>query len=72
MLFRSWLNTRHVDLPLDNPEINVSYLLQELSVLSKEREIAYRNGKRLIAGLEKVNLLQHNQQELPFKLGVFI
>ena len=64
-----WLNTRHVDLPLDNPEINVSYLLQELSVLSKEREIAYRNGKRLIAGLEKVNLLQHNQQELPFKLG---
>ncbi|WP_420065420.1 hypothetical protein ACLB6K_04300 [Microcystis aeruginosa FACHB-524] len=64
-----WLNTRHVDLPLDQTEINLSYLLQELSVLSKEREIAYRNGKRLIAGLEKVNLLQHTQQELPFKSG---
>lgn len=64
-----WLNTRHVDLSLDNIEVNGSYLLQELSVLSREREIAYRNGKRLIAGLEKVNLPQESQQELPFKSG---
>ena len=64
-----WLNSRHLDLPIDKNEINGADLLQELYVLSREREIAYRAGKRFISGLEKVNLPQQLKQELPFKPG---
>ncbi|MEH2040964.1 SDR family NAD(P)-dependent oxidoreductase [Nostoc sp.] len=64
-----WLNCRHIDLPPDSLEVNANYLLQELQVLSKEEEVAYRNGQRLIAGLEKVKLQDKPKQELPFKPG---
>ena len=64
-----WLNSRHLDLPVNNSEVNGAYILQELLVLSREREIAYRRGIRLITGLEKVNLSQQTKQELPFKPG---
>ncbi|MHC5823303.1 MAG: SDR family NAD(P)-dependent oxidoreductase, partial [Nostoc sp.] len=62
-----WLNCRHIDLTPNSLEVNGNYLLQELQVLSKEQEVAYRNGQRLIAGLEKVNLKDKPKQKLPFK-----
>ena len=64
-----WLNCRHIDLTPNSIQVNVNYLLQELQVLSKEQEVAYRNGQRLIAGLEKVNLEDKPKQKLPFKSG---
>lgn len=64
-----WLNCRHIDLTPNSLEVNANYLLQELQVLSKEQEVAYRNGQRLIAGLEKVNLEDKPKQKLPFKSG---
>ncbi len=64
-----WLNCRHIDLVLNSVQVDGNYLLQELQVLSKEQEVAYRNGQRLIAGLEKVNLQDKPKQELPFKVG---
>ncbi|MCC5615448.1 SDR family NAD(P)-dependent oxidoreductase [Nostoc sp. CHAB 5836] len=64
-----WLNCRHIDLPPNSIQVNANYLLQELQVLSKEQEVAYRNGQRLIAGLEKVNLEDKPKQKLPFKSG---
>ena len=64
-----WLNCRHIDLTLNSIQVNANYLLQELQVLSKEQEVAYRNGQRLIAGLEKVNLEDKPKQKLPFKSG---
>ncbi|MEH2225053.1 SDR family NAD(P)-dependent oxidoreductase [Nostoc sp.] len=62
-----WLNCRHIDLTPNSIEVDGNYLLQELQVLSKEEEVAYRNGQRLIAGLEKVNLEEKPKQKLPFK-----
>lgn len=64
-----WLNCRHIDLTPNSIQVNANYLLQELQVLSKEQEVAYRNGQRLIAGLEKVNLQEKPKQELTFKMG---
>ncbi|MEH2367592.1 SDR family NAD(P)-dependent oxidoreductase [Nostoc sp.] len=64
-----WLNCRHIDFPPDSLQVNGNQILQELQVLSKEQEIAYRNGQRLIAGLEKVNLQDKPKQKLPFKSG---
>jgi acyl carrier protein/NAD(P)-dependent dehydrogenase (short-subunit alcohol dehydrogenase family) len=65
----SWLKSRHLDLTITSPKINSAYLLQELKVISQEKEIAYRDGKRLISGLEKVQLPQEKPQNLPFKKG---
>jgi len=64
-----WLNCRHIDLPPNQVEVNGDYILQELQVLSKEQEVAYRDGQRLVAGLEKVDLQKKSKQELAFKPG---
>ncbi|WP_375471346.1 SDR family NAD(P)-dependent oxidoreductase [uncultured Nostoc sp.] len=65
----SWLNCRHLDLQPNQVEENGNFILQELQIVSKEQEIAYRDGKRLIAGLEKVDFQKHSKQELVFKQG---
>ncbi|MDZ7967785.1 MAG: SDR family NAD(P)-dependent oxidoreductase [Nostoc sp. DedSLP03] len=64
-----WLNCRHIDLTPNSIQADGNYVLQELQVLSKDQEIAYRDGQRLIAGLEKVNLQGKAKQELPLKVG---
>lgn len=64
-----WLNSRHLDLAIAPHTINTNYLLQELQILSREKEIAYRGNQRFIAGLEKVNLSPQNPQLSPFKTG---
>ncbi|MEH1920966.1 SDR family NAD(P)-dependent oxidoreductase [Nostoc sp.] len=64
-----WLNCRHIDLVPNSLQVDGNYILQELQVLSKGQEVAYRDGQRLIAGLEKVNLQDKSKQELPFKSG---
>ncbi|MBH8578114.1 AMP-binding protein [Nostocaceae cyanobacterium CENA369] len=64
-----WLNCRHIDLPTNLTEVNANYILQELQSVSKEQEVAYRDNKRLVAGLEKVNLQHKPKQALPFKQG---
>lgn len=64
-----WLNCRHIDLPPDSVQVDGNHILQELQVLSKDQEVAYRNGQRFVAGLEKVKLQDKPKQELPFKPG---
>ncbi|MGV0104579.1 SDR family NAD(P)-dependent oxidoreductase [Nostoc sp. DSM 114160] len=64
-----WLNCRHIDLTPNLIQADGNYVLQELQVLSKDQEVAYRDGERLIAGLEKVNLQKKAKQELPLKVG---
>ncbi|MEH2154022.1 SDR family NAD(P)-dependent oxidoreductase [Nostoc sp.] len=64
-----WLNCRHIDLPPDSVQVDGNHILQELQVLLKDQEVAYRNGQRFVAGLEKVKLQDKPKQELPFKPG---
>jgi len=64
-----WLNCRHIDLTFDGIETNGADILQELFAVSKEREVAYRNGQRFIPRLEKVNLPCSPKQGIPFKQG---
>lgn len=64
-----WLNCRHIDLPPDSVQVEGNHILQELQILSKDQEVAYRNGQRFVAGLEKVKLKDKPKQELPFKPG---
>ncbi|MUG99897.1 SDR family NAD(P)-dependent oxidoreductase [Scytonema sp. UIC 10036] len=64
-----WLDCRHLDLPIQDNKINAECISQEIQVIQNEQEVAYRNGKRLVPRLEKVDLLQEEKQQLPFKEG---
>lgn len=64
-----WLNSRHIDLPFTEVETNGAYILQEMQASSKEREVAYRNGQRLVPRLEKVDWTQKPKSPVSFKQG---
>ncbi|GET39922.1 SDR family NAD(P)-dependent oxidoreductase [Microseira wollei] len=64
-----WLRCRHIDLPVAAVEINRTHLLAEISALTSDQEVAYRNGQRLVPRLQKTDFQQEQQQELPFKNG---
>lgn len=63
------ITSRHVDLALDQASVNAAHILQELQVLSGEREVAYRQGQRWIPRLERLDFGQEEKQDLPFKPG---
>ncbi len=64
-----WLNCCHIDLPFTEVETNGTYILQEMQVFSKEREVAYRNGQRLVSSLEKVDWTNKPKSPVSFKRG---
>ncbi|MEH2088946.1 SDR family NAD(P)-dependent oxidoreductase [Nostoc sp.] len=64
-----WLNCCHIDLPFTEVETNGAYILQEMQVSSKEREVAYRNGQRLVPRLEKVDWTNKPKSPVSFKQG---
>lgn len=64
-----WLNCRHIDLPFTEVEINGAYILQEMQVSSKEREVVYRNRQRLVPRLEKVDWTKKPKSPVSFKRG---
>ncbi|MGF1482019.1 MAG: amino acid adenylation domain-containing protein [Cyanophyceae cyanobacterium] len=64
-----WITCRHVDLGVEPVESNAALVLQELSDLSGEREVAYRSGQRLVSRLAQADLANQAKQPLPFKKG---
>jgi amino acid adenylation domain-containing protein len=64
-----WLDCRHIDLTFGEVEKNGDYILQELQISSKEREVAYRNGQRFVTRLEKVDLSKGPKHPIPFQQG---
>ena len=61
------LNCRHIDLPFAEVEKNGFYILQEMQISSKERELAYRNGQRLISRLEQVDFTNTPKSSITFQ-----
>lgn len=64
-----WLSCRHVDLTVDGVESNAARVLREMDVTEADREVAYRDGRRLVPRLERVDLQHGETQALPFKPG---
>jgi NADP-dependent 3-hydroxy acid dehydrogenase YdfG len=64
-----WLNCRHIDLPIAPAATNVAHVLREVNNRQKEREVAYRDGARLVARLERADLRRAPARELPFTAG---
>lgn len=63
------INCRHIDLPFAEVEKNGVLIFQEMQISSKEREVAYRNGQRLISRLEQVDFTSQPQSSITFKQG---
>ncbi|HEX7796548.1 MAG TPA: amino acid adenylation domain-containing protein [Vicinamibacterales bacterium] len=49
-----WLQCRHVDMPPGEVSQIASLLLEELCVAERDREVAFRDGDRLVSALEKI------------------
>ncbi len=64
-----WLRCRHIDLEVEPVDVNADYILQELRIPCGDSEIAYRNGRRLISSVAKVNMFQQQTQDIPLKQG---
>ncbi|MFN6570020.1 MAG: SDR family NAD(P)-dependent oxidoreductase [Dendronalium sp. ChiSLP03b] len=64
-----WLNCRHIDLTFAEVKTNGYFILQEIQVSSKEREVAYRNGQRFVPRLEKVDFTSKPKSSISFKQG---
>jgi acyl-CoA synthetase (AMP-forming)/AMP-acid ligase II/NADP-dependent 3-hydroxy acid dehydrogenase YdfG/acyl carrier protein len=62
-----WVRCRHVDLHENDPSAAASLIVDEMCVLQDDREVAYRHGQRLIAGLEKVAFQPEARREPLFK-----
>ena len=62
-----WINCRHIDLPGESFEKDAACILGELQAVQLETEVAYREGERWVARLQKVDLRREKPQEMPFK-----
>lgn len=64
-----WLHCRHVDLQPDRLRTNVAQLLRELRLARKELEVAYRQGRRLVPALARVDMAREPMFDCPIKRG---
>jgi amino acid adenylation domain-containing protein len=64
-----WLQCRHIDLSSDDLKTLVDHIIRETRVGRKDQEVAYRNGRRLIARLQAVDWQADRAEALPFKKG---
>lgn len=64
-----WLDSFHVDVPAGLGVGAIEPLLSEMAALPRAREVAYRQGERLIPRLEPADLLHQPTQPLPFQVG---
>jgi len=68
-----WLKVCHIDLPLSHVETDGNAILQEFFALSKEQEVAYRDGQRLVCRLERMDWHEPAQPTEIFKQhGVYL
>jgi non-ribosomal peptide synthetase component F/NAD(P)-dependent dehydrogenase (short-subunit alcohol dehydrogenase family) len=58
----------HIDLPLGSATANAALVLWELPDRG-DREVAYRDGRRLVPRLERIDLRGQEKQAVPFKPG---
>jgi amino acid adenylation domain-containing protein/FkbM family methyltransferase len=62
------LDCRHLDLPVDRPEDNAAHVLCELRTCG-DREVAYRDGRRMVPRLEKAAWHPEGRRPLPLRQG---
>jgi len=64
-----WLQCCHLDLEQDTPEPNAGRVVMELMLDRNEAEVSYRDGVRLAARLQKIEMSKEGQQPLALRRG---
>jgi amino acid adenylation domain-containing protein len=64
-----WLSAGHLDVPAGDLEMAVAAVLAEERAAQRDREVAYRGGARLIAGLERVDFATAPLRPPPLESG---
>jgi acyl-CoA synthetase (AMP-forming)/AMP-acid ligase II/NADP-dependent 3-hydroxy acid dehydrogenase YdfG/acyl carrier protein len=64
-----WLQCCHLDLEQDAPEPNAGRVVMELRLERNEAEVSYRDGVRLAARLQKIEMSKERQQPLALRRG---
>jgi NADP-dependent 3-hydroxy acid dehydrogenase YdfG len=64
-----WIRARHVDLEVDQTAANVHCIIRELRDASRDEEVAYRQGRRLIPMLVDLDLTSECQRTCRIKKG---
>ncbi|GCF08363.1 condensation domain-containing protein [Dictyobacter arantiisoli] len=63
----SWLQCILLDIPIDNQEQNALRILYDLYQNQDDQEVAYRNGQRFVARLERIDWSKEASQPLPLQ-----
>jgi len=64
-----WLSCRHVDLAGERLDLDLASAKTELAARPSDREVAYRQRKRLVPRLESVDWQSLPQRDLPVRRG---
>ncbi|MEP7124114.1 MAG: amino acid adenylation domain-containing protein [Byssovorax sp.] len=64
-----WLSAAHLDVPAGDLDAALAAVLAEERAAQRDREVAYRAGERLIAGLESVDFTAAPLAPPPFEPG---
>lgn len=64
-----WLTCCQVDLAFGKNGLNRQYILRELKNTRLDAEVAYREGRRLVARLGKIDFNAAKKETLPFRRG---
>jgi amino acid adenylation domain-containing protein len=67
-----WIDGRHVDLTPADPEADTARILVELGVAARDREVAYRGGRRRVLRLARADLAGAAKREAPFEPGAMV
>jgi acyl-CoA synthetase (AMP-forming)/AMP-acid ligase II/NADP-dependent 3-hydroxy acid dehydrogenase YdfG/acyl carrier protein len=63
------LSCCHLDLPNINDQKNIKLILNEVTSMNRDAEVAYRHGHRWIRKLKRANLAARPPQPLPIEKG---
>jgi acyl-CoA synthetase (AMP-forming)/AMP-acid ligase II/thioesterase domain-containing protein/acyl carrier protein/NADP-dependent 3-hydroxy acid dehydrogenase YdfG len=65
-----WLTCHHIDLPSTFDRNTAQKILKESSAKS-DREVCYREDRRFVPYLEKIDFAEEKKNKVPFKVGGF-
>jgi amino acid adenylation domain-containing protein len=64
-----WLKCCHIDSPVEDQAALSAVVLRELNLIASDVDVAYRDCRRMVPRLERVDLLRQPNQPAPFKNG---
>lgn len=64
-----WMECHHIDVEAVSISQDSECILNEINSLSKDTEVAYRKGMRMVPYLSEVDMLKETKKDIPVKMG---